>query len=437
MSATMVSKEEFWPLVLEAGAIGELTTGDAVFDRRARCVFRVLESSLIAAEDVAQVECWEDVLAMAPAAGLGLVERKAAVLCRLCADLPFTAPLLPGRLRLLLGEGNFSVTQGDDRVTVAVALGTTEAQVEEVEKLVGCMLPGDLQVEMEWADGVPVDYMHVDYLETTNANDSQFITTDVLPTGETSCRIRTAFVNEKLAHVCYAFRAIPTTQSSEAERFYMLAGSSSGAYAVLRYGESSTPYSSSAPPPKVGVWRVLENRRNELWINGELRGTLPDASFVCDTPLHLFIGNAYKPLGRECIRCSGFEAWEGDAKIANYVPVFRRSDRTPGFFDTVSGKFKSNMGSGEFTYPGKEAVAATYSLRDRMYAQYTVDGLRRLHQVPAGYKGGKVEYAAEFGYKVLVEPPMPEVGTWAPVWHEREDCIELEWVEVDPPAEEQ
>jgi hypothetical protein len=71
-----------------------------------------------------------------------------------------------------------------------------------------------------------------------------------------------------------------------------------------------------------------------------------------------------------------------------------------------------------------------------MYAQLTEHGVRRLYHVPKGYNGGKEEYAAEHGFKILVETPMPEEGYWIPEWHDREDCIELEWVETEPPAEQ-
>jgi hypothetical protein len=92
--------------------------------------------------------------------------------------------------------------------------------------------------------------------------------------------------------------------------------------------------------------------------------------------------------------------------------------------------------TGEFSYPGKETVATTYSLRRRMYAQMTPHGLRRLYHVPKGCTLTPEEYAEQNGFKLLVETPAPEGGYWVPEWHEREDCIERVWVETEPPAEE-
>jgi hypothetical protein len=111
---------------------------------------------------------------------------------------------------------------------------------------------------------------------------------------------------------------------------------------------------------------------------------------------------------------------------------------TPCMFDLVTRKPFFNSGTGDFLYPGKEKQATTYSLRrPRMYAQMTEHGIRRLYHVPKGYNGTPEEYAAQNGFKILVETPAPEEGCWAPVWHEREDCIELEWVETEPPTDEE
>ena len=109
---------------------------------------------------------------------------------------------------------------------------------------------------------------------------------------------------------------------------------------------------------------------------------------------------------------------------------------TPCMFDRVSRTPFYNSGTGDFSYPGIETQAATYSLRRRDYAQMTEHGIRRLYHVPKGCNLTKEEYAEQNGFKILVETPAPEEGYWTPFWHEREDCIELEWVETVPPEDE-
>lgn len=131
------------------------------------------------------------------------------------------------------------------------------------------------------------------------------------------------------------------------------------------------------------------------------------------------------------IRC-----WRQGEDGHEWQPALDRTG-TPCLYDLVTRKPYYNSGTGDFLYPGKEAQATTYSLRrPRMYAQMTEHGIRRLYHVPKGYNGTPEEYAEEHGFKILVETPQPEEGYWAPVWHDREDCIVLEWVETEPPAEE-
>lgn len=131
-----------------------------------------------------------------------------------------------------------------------------------------------------------------------------------------------------------------------------------------------------------------------------------------------------------------WKLWLNNEIVHHLIPALD-STGAPCMYDLVSKKPFYNSGTGDFLYPGKETEATTYSLRNRMYAQMTEHGIRRLYRVPAGYNGGKEEYAEENGFKILVETPMPEEGYWTPVWHDREDCIVLEWVETEPPAEDE
>lgn len=71
----------------------------------------------------------------------------------------------------------------------------------------------------------------------------------------------------------------------------------------------------------------------------------------------------------------------------------------------------------------------------KFYAQLTEHGIRRLYHVPKGYTGTMDEYAAENGFKELIEPPAPLEGYWTPVWRETETQLICDWVETEPPTE--
>lgn len=146
--------------------------------------------------------------------------------------------------------------------------------------------------------------------------------------------------------------------------------------------------------------------------------------------------SSFAPSGLEG-RKKDYKLFHNGKLIFSLLPAIDHTG-APCMFDLITRKPFYNSGTGDFLYPGKEEEATTYSLRrPRMYAQMTPHGIRRLYHVPKGCMLSKEEYAEQNGFKLLVETPAPEEGYWAPEWHEREDCIELEWVETEPPADDE
>lgn len=70
------------------------------------------------------------------------------------------------------------------------------------------------------------------------------------------------------------------------------------------------------------------------------------------------------------------------------------------------------------------------------YAQLTKFGVRRLYKVPTGCTLSIDEYAAQNGFKTIVEPEKPTEGYWRHEWHETETEVVLTWIETDPPEPE-
>lgn len=108
----------------------------------------------------------------------------------------------------------------------------------------------------------------------------------------------------------------------------------------------------------------------------------------------------------------------------------------PCMFDLISRKPFYNMGSGDFTYP---TARSTFALRRVLpdWGKLTEHGLRRLYHAPKNYKGELYDYALENGFKPIVEPEMPLEGYWVPEWRETETQVILDWIETDPPSEDE
>ena len=127
--------------------------------------------------------------------------------------------------------------------------------------------------------------------------------------------------------------------------------------------------------------------------------------------------------------------WDENVLTYDLVPALDPTG-APCVFDLVSRKAFYNVGNGDFLYPTERT---TYSLRRVIpdWGKLTENGLRRLYHAPAGYKGELYDYAIENGYKPIVETEKPSSGYWTPRWTETADEIVLEWVEAEPPADEE
>ena len=419
------------PVVRNTAEFQQIATAEnPEFNNFQACIYQVLQDSFVQDATEYGVKRWENILNISPENGDTLETRKERILTYLNIKLPYTWRVLKQMLISLLGEENVEMKLNNETatLTVAVALDTTEAQIEAVEQLLGRVLPQNLVTEMYWADGLPISYTHVEYLETNNVDNAQFIATGIIPTSDTSCKMRMMSLETSLKHVMFAWATIPA-------KFAMLWGSGSGLYQLLYLNGQTTSWRDSSPAAKQYEWRTFENRKNELWINNVLRKTLNPEDFACDTQLYLFIGNSNVPGGKGLNRCSGFECWNDDGALANYIPALDPTG-APCFYDTVSKKPFYNSGAGDFLYPGSESATQTTDMEDTFYAKLTPNGIRRLYHVPTGCTMSKDEYAAANGFKELVEPPMPLEGYWIPEWRETETQLICDWVETEPPEEE-
>lgn len=325
----------------------------------------------------------------------------------------------------IVGDDNFDFNYipAENKLYLQFALEVTNEQIAEVKILLEGALPSNVVTEI---DEVPMRYTRLEYLESTG---TQYITTVYIPNSNTSM-VCTAMPLEKelVFRVLFGARqgylnqtfTCFTNQTTSAPSVSLRRGGSQVSWFADCFGKITT-YSIT---PSTGSLNNLSTQ----WNNPHAFEKAPVSLVIgaggsAGSIIYPFVGRIYSA-----------KISEGTESVLNFIPCLD-DEGTPCMFDTVSRTPYYNKGTGDFTYPDMETQATTYSLRNRMYAQYTEHGIRRLYNVPEGYSS-KEEYAEENGFKLLVETPMPEEGYWTPVWREREDCIELEWIEAEPPAEE-
>lgn len=275
--------------------------------------------------------------------------------------------------------------------------------------------------------GLPAGYTRVEYLEATGP---QYIDPQITLGGKDKVIFLASFV--KSGKLCAVYGGTNTVSlNGDGFGFFFSGGSAYPASFVF-----------NAETQIYKNFGLVDNETYEVKVTGEFVEVAkqkvffsrPSGDKKCSILLFACLEKGGNVVNKSSLRLFRFSV--SGAQKRQLIPALDPTG-TPCLYDLVTSEPFYNSGTGDFLYPGKETTATTYSLRrPRMYAQKTKRGIRRLYHVPRGYNGTPEEYAEKHGFKLLLETPAPEEGYWTPVWHEREDCIELEWVETEPPAEE-
>ena len=281
---------------------------------------------------------------------------------------------------------------------------------------------------------LPAGYKRVEYLESTGAQYSdQYILTDACAGEETEVVFSAPYVNDTnrifgIGVDVYSYFAGIQNNSS--------------LFIRVRNAEQTFVYQ---PAAGYDTKHTVYIGREEVTLNGQIvsHAAYKMLEFHPDLYLTLFgqgrcdenynvIGTGF---GRPQTRIYSFRNWRGGILRGNYVPAFDETG-APCMFDTVTRKAFYNAGKGDFVTPRE---VSTYARRRVLpdWGKLTPTGLRRLYHTPANYEGELYDYALEHGYKPIVEEPAPEEGYWAPQWRETEEEIILDWVETEPPAEDE
>jgi len=426
----------YWPSVVgdtdEFQQIAEAENPE--FNALQASIYQVLKEAIITDETTEYgVKRWESMLNITPESGDTLDERKVRLRTYLTIKLPYTWRVLEQMLIGLLGEENVSVKYNNDAatLTVSLAISTTQAQIADVETLVGRVLPKEIVTEMEWADGLPIDYIPVEYLESTG---TQYIETPY-------------YLDDSLGAKCVYLDRKSNTDTpfvsclrrmDASQRFYVPYCSNGTQY----YGWGEWFNRGKFDNAGILTHASLNYQNSREWQmdagsyknSGELTTTLQPSE---EQKLFVFAYVYYDGVTMRGVNglLYSLEISSGSAIVSRFVPALDPIG-TPCMFDTVSKQPFYNSGTGDFLYPGAEQAIQTSDLDAKSYAKLTPHGVRRLYHVPKGFNMSVDEYAAANGFKELVEPPMPLDGYWEPQWRETDTQLILDWIETEPPNEE-
>ena len=427
----------YWPPVVgntdEFQQVAEAENPE--FNTLQACIWRALQDSFVQDATEYGVKRWEKILNISPENGDTIETRKERILTHLNIKLSYTWRVLKQMLIGLLGEDNFTMTINNDTATLTVAVGldTTEAQIADVKTLLDRVLPRNLVTEMEWADGLPMSYTRLEYL---TGSGYQLLDTNLVPNDDFIISTRLQFVEFDPEESTY--QPVGWFGTDAAERGVSFGYNTTG-FAICRWVKWNSMWCYSLIP---GVEFQLTYKKGEYIRRNFTNDTLHVISYEPEPIPADFSATIAFGHNKELVRQKNWkinyrwhEIYDGETLLMKLIPAIDNTG-TPCMFDLVSRKTFYNSGTGDFLYPTDAAPAAAIGLDDKFYAQLTEHGVRRLYRVPKGYAGSVDEYAAQNGFKELVEPPMPLEGYWMPEWRETETQLILDWIETEPPTEE-
>lgn len=95
------------------------------------------------------VSRWEKILGIIPKATLNLKERKFTILSKINEQLPFTLTTLEEQLKILCGEGGYSVNLNTNNYTLDVKIAlTAKNNFEDINSLLQRIVPANLVITL-------------------------------------------------------------------------------------------------------------------------------------------------------------------------------------------------------------------------------------------------------------------------------------------------
>ena len=190
---------------------------------------------------------------------------------------------------------------------------------------------------------LPSGYTQVEYIKSTG---TQYINTGFTPNQDTKVEID-FIMDDYTGKAIYGARVAADNSTFSA----MLQGQNNN---------SSFQYNTSALTNTVAYingqsYKVVQDK-NKLYVDGTLEHTFTYANFTCPGPLYLFSVNqsGTTPFFGK-ISVKSFKIWDNGTLVRNFIPC-KNSSNVIGMYDTVSGTFFQNAGTGTFT-AGSEVYA--------------------------------------------------------------------------------
>lgn len=227
-----------------------------------------------------------------------------------------------------------------------MAIGTTEiANILKGTSDPSSSIGSDGQLYLKY---IPDDYTVLSYIQSNQSDGKQYIDTGIVPTFNTRVQIKYRFMNAHTANDVL----IGSRIEGDSDKRFFPASIDEGTVLKDRYvmGSQSITHSSSTQ----GIREVDFNNSNHQVVYEGVAIDTFSSSVYSGNPNTMYLFGAHDTNGlnfeasAKLYYCRIEDTSTGQT-LKEYIPVKRNSDDEIGLYDTVSGTFFENEGSGAFT----------------------------------------------------------------------------------------
>lgn len=311
----------------------------------------------------------------------------------------------------IVGKGNAKVEYGDGKLTVALAFDTTEAQIVAVENLLERLLPKDVAMYMAWADGLPMYYTRLAYLESTGTQRIEIRDIQIDNDLGGRCDYVDFNSNNDAPMLC-ASRTVNGTP-----RFYLPYTSNGTGYYGWNDWVELGAYN-NAKQRTVSLLNYFNDRKYKMSygdtvLSGTLNNTLP---VVNNQFLSLFCYNSISTYRYVTGKVYSAQLTRLTAMVCSFIPALDPTG-TPCMFDTVTRKAFKNAAT-----TGPDFIAGL-----------TSDQALALANLPAAGGSLTVSLPLEVAFDEAVQNALNTAAAngWEITVRYRESELTTEYIEAD------
>ena len=189
-------------------------------------------------------------------------------------------------------------------------------------------------------------YVFVEYIESTG---TQWLDTGFMPNGDTTLEIDYQLTD--YPSNCYLYGVSGNGTSNYQCMHYIRINVTQSRYEHALGPQLNTPITTGTLDTER---HVIKRNKSSILFDGKIMGHAT-ATFDAIYTMELFARNSNGTVGngKAKMKLYSCQIYDNGTLVRDFKPCYRKSDKVAGLYDTVSGEFFENQGTGEFLIGGE------------------------------------------------------------------------------------